>query len=50
MTNVATAAERENLRVHNDDVGHRHERGEAAQHLLFYGCMVFSKLEVAFDQ
>src|SRR6202142_4222705 len=41
---------REDLRVHHDDVGHRHKCREAAQHLLFNGGMVFREFEVALDQ
>ena len=40
----------ENLRVHHDDVGHRHKRGETAQHLLFHGGLMLGKFEIAIDQ
>ena len=40
----------EDLRIHDDDVGHGHESSEAAEHLLSYGGLVFGELEIAIDQ
>jgi hypothetical protein len=41
---------RQKLRIHHDNVGHRHERGEASKHLLSYGSLVFAELEILIDQ
>src|SRR5216683_1432900 len=40
----------EDLRVHDDDVGHRQESGKAAEKFLFYGGLIFSELEIAIEQ
>ena len=41
---------RQDLRVHDDDVGHRHECREATQHLLLDGGLVLGEFEVTSDQ
>jgi hypothetical protein len=41
---------REDLRIHDDDVGHRHEGGEATEHFLFDGGVIFGEFEVTLDQ
>ena len=41
---------RQDLRVHDDDVGHRYKCREATQHLLFDGGLVFGEFEVTIDQ
>src|SRR3981189_2994366 len=41
---------RQDLRVHDDDVGHGYKCREAAQHFLFNGGFVFGEFEVTIDQ
>ena len=39
-----------NLRVHDDDVGHRHKRRKTTQHLLLNGSLIFGEFEITIDQ
>jgi hypothetical protein len=41
---------RENLWIHDDDVRHRHERGQAAEHFLANRGLIFRQLEIALQQ
>jgi hypothetical protein len=41
---------RENLRVHDDDTGHGHERCEPAEQFTTDGGLIFGELEITIDQ